>query len=66
MTPEDLKHIASNYYKPGTREKRIQYQCIMWESMYRRKHGGMWPAMNRGQAGAVRAARLLTYMQRRK
>jgi len=45
-----------------SRSRRLRRAFIMHEAMMRRG-GGMWPTMNRGQAGAARAARLLRYLR---
>lgn len=46
------------------RLRRIRWACVRWES-WRRNQGGMWVALNRGQAGAARGLRLLRYMEKR-
>jgi hypothetical protein len=42
----------------------IKHICIRWEA-WKRRQGGVWPAMNRGTAGYERAKRLWMYLQRR-
>lgn len=47
------------------RVRRIHHLFIKWEAWKRRRDGGMWVALNRGQAGAARAIKLVQYLKQR-